>query len=99
VAAAAAEQRGRGGEDPEREQPREHEQAHARGGDLGQRAEADHRSREAEVGREEQAGECLGPVLLGGDLRNRGDRSLEHQTRAGADDDVTSQEDAKAWGW
>ena len=37
-------------------------------------------------------------MLLGGDLRNRGDRALEHQTRAGADDDVTSQEDAKARG-
>ena len=99
MAGAAAEQRGRGGEDPEGEQPGEHEQAHARGGDLGQRAEADHRSREAEVGGEEQAGERLGAVLLGGDLRNCGDRALEHQTRAGADDNVTSQEHAKARGW
>ena len=52
----------------EREQRGEHEQAHARGGDLGQRAEADHRSGETEVGGEEQAGERLGAVLLGGDL-------------------------------
>jgi len=95
---AAAEQCRRSGENAQREQPREHEQAHTRGDDLGQRAEADHRSRETEVGGKEQAGERLGAVLLGGDLRDRGDRALEHQTRAGADDNVTSQEDAKAWG-
>jgi hypothetical protein len=40
---AAAEQRGRGGEDPEREQRSEGEQAHARGCDLGDGTEADHR--------------------------------------------------------
>ena len=43
----------------------EHEQAHPRGGDLGQRAEADHRAGEPEVGGEEQAGERLGAVLVG----------------------------------
>ena len=83
---------------PRREQPREHEQADARGGDLGQRAEADHRAGEAEVGGEEQAGERLGAMLRSGDLRDRRDRALEHQTAAGADDDVTGQEYTKAWG-
>ena len=65
----------------------EHEQAHARGSDLGERAEADHRSGEAEVGGEEQAGERLGAVLRGGDVGDRRDRALEHQACAGADDD------------
>src|SRR3954452_10675281 len=91
--APAAEQRRRGGEDPDGEQSREHEQAHARRGDLGQDAEADHRYREAEVGGEEDAGERLGAVLWGGDLGGGGDRALEHQARAGADDDVAGQED------
>jgi hypothetical protein len=96
VGGAAAEQRGRGGEDSEGEQPREHEQADARGGSLGQRAEADHRSRQAEIGGEEEAGERLGAVLRGRDLGDRGDRAFEHQTRAGADDNTTNQEHAKA---
>ena len=54
---------GVGGEDPEAEQSGEHEQADARRGDLGQGAEADHRSGESEVGGEEQAGERLGAML------------------------------------
>ena len=79
VAAGAAEQRGRGSEDRDGEEACEHEQAHARGGDLGQCSEADHRDGEAEVGGEEHAGERLGAMLLGGDFRHRGDRALEHQ--------------------
>jgi hypothetical protein len=42
-----------------------------------------------EVAGEEQTGERLGAVLLREDFRNGGDCALEHQTRAGADDDVT----------
>lgn len=92
-----AQQRGSGGDDPKREEPREHEQAEAGGGDLRQRAEADDRSGETEIRGQVEAGERLGAVCLRGDLRDRGDRALEHQTRADADHHVTGQEDGKAW--
>ena len=68
AAATPAEQRGGGGEDAKREQPGEDEQAHARRRDLGERAEADHRAGQPEVGGEVQPGQRLGAAFGQGDL-------------------------------
>ena len=82
--AAAQESRG-GGDDSERERGAEHQQAHRGGSDLCQCPEADHRSSQAEVGREVNTCERLSAVLRRGDFADRADRSFEHQagTRAG----------------
>src|SRR6202451_235864 len=93
---AAAEQGWRGADDPDDKQRGEREQTDSRGGDLGQRAEPDHGTREPEVGGEVEAGERFGAMLRGGDLGDGLDRALEHETAANPGNDIAGYEDAEA---
>ena len=94
--AATAEQRGGRGEDSEREQPGEHEQAHSRRRDLGENAKADHRTGQPEVRGEEEPRDRLGAALGQGDLRDGLDRALEHQSGSDAGDQIAGEEDPEA---
>ena len=93
---AVAEQGGRGGENAQGEQAREHEQAAPRRGDLGQGAQADDRPCKPEVGCEEEAGERLGAMVLRGNVGDGGHGALEHQAAAGTHNKIAGQEHAKA---
>ena len=61
--AATAEKRGGRHEDSEREEPGEHEQAHARRRDLSENAKADHRTGQSEVRGEEEPRDRLRAAL------------------------------------
>ena len=87
---------GVGGEDAEREQPGEDEQADARRRDLGERPEADHRTGEPDVRGEEEPRDRLGAALGQRDLGHGLDRSLEHQPRSDAGDQIAGEEDPEA---
>ena len=94
--ATTAEQGGGRGEDAEREQRGEDEQADACGCDLGEGAEADHRTGQSDIRGEEEPCYRLGATLGQRNLRDRLDRSSEHQSGSDAGDEITGEEDPEA---